>query len=240
MTATLALETNLSLNYEREQHAHQAPQYSQAVNLDQSLMLELIAQSQVVSNEVLSQVAQLASMRNSQVIDVLFESGFVAASDRRAFIDAAQSIRSNWLFKPWAVQALKRALNDFLPFSQVLEELDLHPSNAFSDSSLGQLAMACQLIDRDQFNQARQYSLARGLTVGQSLNRCCGMPISMYKILIDGLARLTTGQITEEQLQSTSAQCSYGEYSDWCRWCCQSVAQVGSQYSWFCYLCQQS
>lgn len=207
MTATLALDTTISLNYEREQVSLQgasAPSQSQlspVVNLDQSLMLELIAQSQVVSNEVLSQVAQLASMRNSQVIDVLFESGFVAASDRRAFIDAAQSIRSNWLFKPWAVQALNRALNDFLPFSQVLEELDLHPSNAFSDSSLGQLAMACQLIDRDQFNQARQYSLARGLTIGQSLNRCCGMPISMYKILIDGLARLTTGQITEEQLR---------------------------------------
>jgi hypothetical protein len=200
MTATLALETTLSLNYEREQLAHQAPQYSQAVNLDQSLMLELIAQSQVVSNEVLAQVAQLASMRNSQVIDVLYESGFVAASDRRAFLDAAQAIRSSWLFKPWAVQALNRALSDFLPFTQVLEELDLHPSNAFSDSALGQLALSCQLIDRDQFNQARQYSLARGLTVGQSLNRCCGLPVSMYKILIDGLARLTTGQISAEQL----------------------------------------
>jgi hypothetical protein len=213
---------------------------AKAVNLDQSLMLELIAQSQVVSNEVLSQVAQLASMRNSQVIDVLFESGFVAASDRRAFLDAAQSIRSNWLFKPWAVQALKRALSDFLPFSQVLEELDLHPSNAFSDSSLGQLAMACQLIDRDQFNQARQYSLARGLTIGQSLNRCCGMPISMYKILIDGLGSSYYWTDYRRAIASASAQCSYGEYFDWCRWRCQSVAQVGSQYSWFCYLCQQS
>ena len=163
MTATLALETTISLSYEREQMAqqsaavHSPAQHSQVSNLDQSLMLELIAQSRVVSNEVLSQVAQLASMRNSQVIDVLFESGFVAASDRRAFLDAAQSIRSNWLFKPWAVQALNRALSDFLPFNQVLEELDLHPSNAFSDSSLGQLAVSCQLIDRDQFNQARQY-----------------------------------------------------------------------------------
>ena len=78
MTATLALETTISLPKLREPAA--VPSV-----LDQSLMLELIAQSQVVSNEVLSQVAQLASMRNSQVIDVLFESGFVAASDRRAF-----------------------------------------------------------------------------------------------------------------------------------------------------------
>jgi len=194
MTATLALETTISLPKLREPAA--VPSV-----LDQSLMLELIAQSQVVSNEVLSQVAQLASMRNSQVIDVLFESGFVAASDRRAFLDAAQAIRSNWLFKPWAVQALNRALSDFLPFNQILEELDLHPNNAFSDSALGQLALSCQLIDSAQFNQARQYSLARGLTIGQSLNRCCGLPIAMYKILIDGLSRLISGQITDEQLR---------------------------------------
>ncbi len=168
--------------------------------IDQSLMLELIAQSEVVSQEVLTQVAELARMRNSQVIDVLFESGFIAASDRRAFLDAATAIRSNMVFKPWALQTLKQALHDFLPFHKVLEMLELHPSNAFADSALGELAISCQLIDRGQFDQARLYSLARGLTIGQSLNRCCGLPMAIYKILIDGLSRFTTGQISHEQL----------------------------------------
>ncbi len=173
---------------------------STSSGIDQSLMLDLIANSEVVSHEILGQVADLARMRNSQVIDVLFESGFIAASDRRAFIEAASAIRSSTIFKPWALQTLKQALHDFLPFNKVLEMLELHPSNAFADSALGELAISCQLIDRTQFNQARLYSLARGMSVGQSLNRCCGLPVAIYKILIDGLARFATGQISEEQL----------------------------------------
>jgi hypothetical protein len=197
MTATLGASHTIS---------QALPRHSNTVTIetgfvDQSLMLELIGQVEIVSADVLAQVAQLARMRNSQVIDVLFESGFIAASDRRAFMDANLAIRSNWLFKPWAIQALKLALTDFLPFNRVLEQLDLHPSNAFADSVLGELAVSSQLITREQFNQARQYSLARGLTVGQSLTRCCGLSLDMYKILIDGMARMAVGQITNDQLR---------------------------------------
>lgn len=177
--------------------------------VDQSLMLELIGQTDIVAADVLSQVAQLARMRNSQVIDVLFESGFIAASDRRAFMDANMAIRSNWLFKPWAVQALRQALTDFLPFNRVLEQLDLHPSNAFADSVLGELAVTAQLITREQFNQARQYSLARGLTVGQSLTRCCGLSIDMYKLLVDGMSRQAIGLISEDQLRQRVLNARY-------------------------------
>lgn len=199
MTATLGISPTAAITHLAKPTGQRAPGVGDQ-SVDQSLMLELVSQSEVVSHEILTQVAELARMRNCQVIDVLFESGFIAASDRRAFIDAAASIRSNMIFKPWAIQTLKQALHDFLPFNKVLEMLDLHPSNAFADSALGELAISCQIIERTQFNQARQYSLARGLTIGQSLNRCCGLSLTMYKILIDGLSRFTTGQISEEQL----------------------------------------
>lgn len=168
---------------------------------DQSLVLELLNMVRIVPADVLAQVAEMARIKRAAVVDVLFASGFLAQSDRRALLDAASAISSNWLYKPWALTALKKALSDFLPFDQVLQEMNLHPDNAFANSIVGDILIANQLISRQQFDQARILSLSQGSSLGLSLVRLGYLSITLYKAIIDGIARLRTGQISSVQLR---------------------------------------
>lgn len=168
---------------------------------DQSLMIELLKAARIVSPEVLNEVAEMARIKRAAVVDVLFENGFLAQSDRRALLDAASAINSKWLFKPWAVSALKKAVSDFLPFDDVLLQMSLHPDNAFAGSIVGDILISTQIITRQEFDQARIFSLSQGLALGQSLVRLGYLSISLYKAIIDGISRLRTGQLNSVQLR---------------------------------------
>lgn len=168
---------------------------------DESLVREMVLATEVVNEEVFEQVLQIASIKNVSPIDVLFESGFIAGADKRAFHAAYKHIKDGLLHKPWAISSLKRSLSEFLPFEDMLEEMDLSPSTAFTDSALAELALSCGLLTPLEFEQARRCALSRGLTIGQSFVSCGFLTIEAFKVLIDGLARYRSGQLTVVQLR---------------------------------------
>lgn len=196
MTASFVTTINIQAVAEPLNLSAKLPLWS-----DQSLMIELIRSSRMVTAEVLTQVAEMARIKRADVVDLLFENGFLAQSDRRALLDCASAVSKNWLFKPWAITALRKAVSEFLPFEQVLQELQLHPDNAFAGSIVGDVCIATGIVSRQEFDQARYLSLSQGLSLGQSLANLGYLPITIYKAIIDGISRLRTGQLNSAQLR---------------------------------------
>ena len=174
---------------------------SSVVLMDEQLMEELVRSSGVVDGQTLAQVQLSATTFNKTVAEVLFESGFIASADLKALISAHNFVKKGLLHKPWAQAALRKSLTEFLPFESMLESMDLGPDSAFTDSLLTELTLASNLITPLEFDRARKYALAYGLTLGQSLVRSGFITMEAYKILLNGLALHHSGVTTDIQLR---------------------------------------
>ncbi len=169
--------------------------------LDSNLVMDLIADTSLIDAEALGEVIKTATIKEASLVDVLYEGGFIAASDRRDIMTAYDAVSQGFLYQPWAKQALQNALSQFIPFDDMLLTMGLHPTNAFSESFLAELTVSSQLISISQMERARLLCLSRGLTLGQALVQLGLINIATYKLLIDGSSRYRSGHLSQPQLQ---------------------------------------
>jgi hypothetical protein len=161
----------------------------------QAIVFELIVATQLLPESLLGEVAHCASQENIDILDYLFDKGFIAFSDHRELSKAVDLAKRNMVFKPWLIKATRRAILEFIPLDEVLDEMGLHPSSAFSDNPLAQLAQMAQMITASQFDQARRLALSTGMTLGQALVKSRGITVSEYMLLLDGMSRYKAGQV---------------------------------------------
>ncbi|MBS1992287.1 MAG: hypothetical protein JSS86_03180 [Cyanobacteria bacterium SZAS LIN-2] len=173
--------------------------------LDHGLVLDLIADTSLVDADVLTEALKTASIKEASLIDVLCDGCFIAQSDKRDIMAAYDAVSQGFLYQPWAKQALQSALQQFIPFEDMLLVMGLHPTNAFSECFLAELICTSQLISISQMERARLLCLSRGLTLGQSFVQLGLMNIATYKLLIDGTARYRCGHLSLVQLKEMVA-----------------------------------
>ncbi len=178
----------------RSQEAASQANSFQTTSIDEALIIELIDNSDIVSRETLEEVLVLSKLNGKSSLNVLFESGFIAAADYKAFIGCHNIVLTGVLHKPWAIACLQRSINEFVPFESMLESMELHPLTAFSDSKLGRLAIATQLVTAMEFEQARRFSLKNGFTIGQSFVNLGFLCSTSYKLLLQCFSLQCLGQ----------------------------------------------
>lgn len=180
-----------------------------ATQSDELLMRELLSCLSVVSTDTLSQVQDIARLRGRPAVQVLIESGFLAAADARALNSAHDVIKDGIVHKPWAIACLQRAVSEFVPYEEMLRTMELHPLCAFNDSALAEFCLTNALITTLEFEQARRKSLAFGLSIGQSLLKLGYLTLDSYKMVLDLLAMRRSGQMSEEGTREIVRQSGY-------------------------------
>lgn len=186
--------------------SHAAARVSES---DELLMRELLSSLSVVSTDTLSQVQDIARLKGRSAVQVLVESGFLAAADARALTAAHDVIKDGVVHRPWAIACLQRAISEFVPYDEMLRTMELHPLCAFNDSALAEFCLTNALITTLEFEQARRKSLALGLSIGQSLLKLEYLTIDSYKMVLDLLAMRRSGQISEEGAREIVRQSGY-------------------------------
>lgn len=186
--------------------AHAAARVSES---DELLMRELLSSLSVVSTDTLSQVQDIARLKGRPAVQVLVESGFLAAADARALTAAHEVIKDGVVHRPWAIACLQRAISEFVPYDEMLRTMELHPLCAFNDSALAEFCLTNALITTLEFEQARRKSLSLGLSIGQSLLKLEYLTIDSYKMVLDLLAMRRSGQISEEGAREIVRQSGY-------------------------------
>jgi len=185
--------------------------------LDNNLVVDLIEDTSLIDADALAEVIKTAAIKEASLIDVLLDGGFIALSDKRDIRAAYEAVSNGFLYQPWAKQALKSALSQFIPFEEMLLVMGLHPTNAFSGSFLAELTLSTQLITISQMERARLLCLARGLTLGQSLVQLGLINIATYKLLIDLAARHRSGRLNQGQLKDM-VQKSFDGFNSSSQW----------------------
>jgi len=169
--------------------------------LDHGLVMDLISETGLVDADVLADALKTASIKEASLIDVLCDGCFIAQSDKRDIMAAYDAVSQGFLYQPWARQALQSAVQQFIPFDDMLLVMGLHPTNAFSESFLAEITYTSQLITISHMERARLLCLSRGLTLGQAFVQLGLMNIATYKLLIDGSARYRCGHLSLNQLK---------------------------------------
>jgi len=169
--------------------------------LDHQLVLDLLEDTSLVDADALAEVMKTAAIKEASLLDVLFDGCFIALSDKRDLMSAYDAVSQGFLYQPWAKKALQSALSQFIPFEEMLFSMGLHPTNAFSESFLAELALSTELITISQMERARLLCLSRGLTLGQALVQLGLINIATYKLLIDSWSRYRNGHLSQTQLR---------------------------------------
>jgi len=183
---------------------------AQSRYLDHGLVMDLIGETGLVDVDTLADALSTASIKEASLIDVLCDGCFIAQSDKRDIMAAYDAVSHGFLYQPWARQALQSALQQFIPFEDMLLVMGLHPTNAFAESFLAEITCTQQLITISQMERARLLCLSRGLTLGQSFVQLGLMNIATYKLLIDGSARYRCGHLSLSQLKEMVAKSFVG------------------------------
>lgn len=176
---------------------------------DELLMRELLSALSVVSTDTLSQVQDIARLKGRPAVQVLVDSGFLAAADARALTAAHDVIKDGVVHRPWAIACLQRAISEFVPYDEMMRTMELHPLCAFNDSALAEFCLTNALITTLEFEQARRKSLSFGFSIGQSLLKLEYLTIDSYKMVLDLLAMRRSGQISEEGAREIVRQSGY-------------------------------
>ena len=156
---------------------------------------DLVSFSGLLTAQLLSEVEESAHQSGKKLLDYMYEKGFIAFSDRREMLKALVMSQHNVIYRPWLLKACRRAVLEFMPLEQVLEDMGISPNSAFCDNGLAELAQMSQIISRADFEKARSYALSHGVSFGRALVEMRLITAQVYTLLLDSLARYKAGMI---------------------------------------------
>jgi hypothetical protein len=163
------------------------------------LLGDLMVKSGVISQAQLDDAIKLAGNKHLQLGQMLIMAGNISPRDLQAAVDAQSMLRDKAVDQNLASRCLKIACKTGMSFIDVVRDQEGGSKNESLSNKLGELLLAANLIDREQFGKSMQRSLATGLPLGRILVLNGALSETLLNTALEIQVRIRDGMLTREE-----------------------------------------
>ncbi|HEY9676730.1 MAG TPA: hypothetical protein V6C76_01920 [Drouetiella sp.] len=160
---------------------------------------ELLTRVGLLRSHELTESIQIAGETGLPIGRVLIMSGYLTDQELQAAVQAQSFLKDKIIDMDLAIEALHKVSQDDTPFEQALRQLGWVPEATQLTAKLGELALAAELIDEEQLNEALKTSQETGLPLGRVLVLIQALNDELLSASLTAQVLVRDGKISRDQ-----------------------------------------